>query len=243
MNTNTRIQKTSTLNARSYATFFDIAKKAIAAIEKIKNNRDYASDFTIQQLCIISYNHAFFTLENFFEHIGFVLCDDWESNGEQRNYSKKQKKLASAFMQIIITQERLPHINHSNLEAEWSQLINSINFKKYSPKRNPLTHIHSGKHDTKSQTIHSNNIGINFDEHEPLYDNTIFDDIYNDCIDLINTIEEFIQNICLFLKTNKIIFKIHNQAILYQERYSLFSTFLLNPWLSAPMTLSHGTIL
>lgn len=235
-----------TLNFRAYAVLLKTAKNSLKTIEKIKKCADYSIQkhghshterpdteyifFDIQQLRMVCFDYAFSALENFLEHIGFILFLDWDSKNKQRHYREKQEKLLS--FSEIIEKNHQPSLDYETLEHDWNMIIQSINLARYNNKRNPIKHIHSEKHDVKMQTVFSTNIMMNTCEYEQLVNGTLLDLTDNECTEIINETEEFIQSVHSFIQMNKLIFRIYcnNESDKKIEmREKLLETFLMYP--------------
>lgn len=234
------------LNSRGYAQFLKIAQNATKTINKIKTCMDQASKkhghphlmrpdieyiyFDIQQLRIICFDYAFSALENFLEHVGFILFYDWDSGRKQRHYTDKQTKLL-CFFEIIET-DLQPSLDYAALELEWNAIIQSVNPGDYNIKRNPIKHIHSEKHDVKTQNVSSASTMMYPHEYEQLVKDTLHDLSDNDCFKLMNEVEALINSTHSFLQKNKLIFRIYcdyetDEQI--EKRKSLLEIFLVHP--------------
>ncbi|MDR3441966.1 MAG: hypothetical protein P4L65_03000 [Legionella sp.] len=239
-------QRKDMLNSRGYAQFLKIAQNATKTINKIKICMDQSSQqhgnsqlmrpdieyifFDIQQLRMICFDYAFSALENFLEHIGFILFYDWDSERKQRHYNDKQTKLL-CFSEII-EKEHQPSLDYATLELEWNAIICSVTPGNYNIKRNPIKHIHSGKHDVKTQTVSSTSTMMYPHEYEELVKDTLHDFSDNDCFKLMTEVEALINSIHSFLQKNKLIFRIYCDYETDEEienRKSLLDIFLVQP--------------
>ncbi len=215
--------KKNTINSRSYNEFFKIAQQCI---EALSNRSDVI--FTEVQLRIICIDYTFNTLENFLEHIGYILFCDWDSSNKQRHYNNKIEKILKV-SEAISNPDR-----HSNLIKRWKTLIKSINISKYAKSRNPLKHTHSNKHDIKTikllDNYSSKSLIHDRDEFKAIIEGTIFDITNDNCLLFFHEVKTYIEEIHAFIKKNQPIFKIYslysNDKV--ENRKSLFHTFVLN---------------
>lgn len=234
------------LNARGYATMKGIAENALKTIRKIKDCATLSTEshgnsiserpdfdyifFDYHELRIICYDYTFSAWENFLEHIGFILFDDWDSKKKQRKYKDKIKKLLE-FDDILggeISEER-----RQSLKSKWVELINSIKLPDYASKRNPLKHIHADRHDTKTQTTDTiTPIVMQPEKFNQFNQDTIFSFTDEECTEFYR---EFIKNfteIHKYINEHKSIFKIYqssDQSDKTLERKALLRTFLFAP--------------
>jgi hypothetical protein len=239
--------KKNTLNSRSYSVFFEIAQNALKTIEKSKECADNSTQkhdnpyqdradinyifFSIPQLRMICFDNAFSALENFLEHLGFILFYDWDSKKKQRHYIDKQKKLLN-FRDIIETKHQ-PLLDYATLEKDWSTLIQSIHPEIHTHKRNPIKHIHAEDHDTKMHVVSSATTMINTDEYNQLTDGTFLSLTDDECINLTKEIETFIQSVHSFIDINRLIFHIYcdNEPDEKSDRRKeLLDTFIVYPF-------------
>lgn len=246
----------NTLNSRTYNIIFETAKNAFKTLKKIEtlwneSNQKYGDSlaerpdvnyifFTPIQLRMICIDYAFAALENFLEHIGYILCDDWESAGKQRHYSEKNKKLID--FPSFINKNRDPNKNYEDLQHQWKSIIQSIDLSTYNKIRNPIKHVHTEKHDIKTQILSTISANRSFNQ---LNEETCLALTDNDCNEFIEKVEKLITDASIFLKEHKLIFNIYsnNRREIDKKiegRYGLFLTFLQNPF--AP-TLYVGSLI
>lgn len=221
-----------TLNSRSYKIFFNIAENALKAIQKAQEytsetpkNIDCDYIFDELQLRIICFDYLFSSLENFLEHIGYILFSDWDSKKSQRHYAQKQTKLLQIKDAIVIKEQ----LQLDFLQEKWHSIIESIDFKQYTNIRNPIKHIHAEKHDAKTQS--GTRSRMTHDEFEQINRGTLFALTTVDCEEFIKQVETLINSVHTYLKENKLFLRIYsehspNQSEQLEQRKTLLRTFL-----------------
>lgn len=189
------------------------------------------------------------------EHIGYILFDNWDSKNKQRYYSQKKEKLLNFretlpehFAQTGHSLEeyvRLLNSNYPDLEGTWKKIIKSIDLEKYTGKRNPIKHTHSGDHEMREQTSQSNCTMMSDQECELLLNGVLHDITTQECIDFLKKIDQFIKSVHSFIETYHLLFKIHSQLRQgnagIQKRWKLWNTFLGNPF-AQPLLSSYSQL-
>lgn len=236
----------SELNSRAYRDFLVIANAAYKTIEKIKEcatqSKQRRKDpnverpdmeyifFTIPQLRQICFDYAFSAWENFLEHLGFILFDDWDSKKKQKTYKQKYNRLLD-FLDFI-SSNRIPNIDYSKLENEWKTIIQKIDPDKIllAKKRNPIKHVHSETHDIKFLDVDNNTNSS--EAYEKITKNTRLGITDDDCLNIISNINDLINAAYDFLYKNQNLLKIHRIYLIDEKskkRKSLWRTFLCHP--------------
>lgn len=209
---------THEFNSRAYAEYFKIANGALKTIEKIKEHHSSLLNygdlyheqpnieyifFSHNQLKIICFDYAFSALENFLEHMGFILFDDWESNKQQRHYKQKYEKLIAIDKFV---EDKNKYSNDFHLRETILQKANPNRRDQFATKRNPIKHPHAEIHEYKLIS----GLPINSMPFDQLQTGTYLDISDNDCIELITLVESLIIDVHKFLVTHKLILKISN---------------------------------
>lgn len=239
-------KRKDTLNSRGYVEMLNTAKNALKTIQKIeecsaKSMQKYGAThidrpdfdfifFDHHQLKMICFDYTFAALENFLVHVGFILCDDWDSKGKQRHYVEKIKKIL-IFNDII--EKRLPNEDYLALEKKWEEIFTSVDPALYTNRRNRVKHILSGNQEIKTQTVPSNSMYMNATEYDQLIANTHLDITKNHYIEFIEKLNNFINDAHSFLNQHKISFRIYSNPLndeTVKQRQRLLRTFLSSPW-------------
>lgn len=206
-----QVQITDTLNARSYALFFSIATTSLNQIRDLQppySENHSKQQFSVGELKMICFDYLFSTYENFLEHLGYLLFEDWDSAKEQSHYANKLKRLKDLMDAIHFMM--IPS-DFDALCDSWIRLLDLFDVKKYKDTRNSIKHTHSGKHDTK--TIEKKAKGLNLPStvdvaslivEMPLGITT------DDCENFRKDLKAWISNIHQFIKENKMMFWVAN---------------------------------
>lgn len=224
-----------TLTSRSYSVQYSIAKNALLSLKKLNDPKveklcKECILFTPQQLRMICYDNAFATLENFLDHIGFILFDDWGSEKGQKHYSDKLTKL--------LTFDKFTEARHQTdllqetLVIEWHTIIQSVSFDSFNKKRNPIKHTHAGKHDSKVIAIESGSMISSEEMHYKLTEDTFLALTNNECEDFVKYFEDIIASVHNFLSKYKLRLDIYcnGRSEQFQERWDLLDAFLHSPF-------------
>lgn len=231
----TKATYTHALNSRAYEIHFSIAKNALNAMIKIKDDHNVECvPFSEQELKLICFDYAFSAWENFLEHLGYMLFKDWDSGGKQRHYKEKFEKIldiSDCFSSSSVQSDQVQQLN-----IQWRSVIGTIdprdqNFIDLPNKRNPIKHVHSGKHETK--TIVESSVRF------PHANSTILDQLIGathlgvteaDCVELLRKVESLINEAHRFLKANENLFEISLDSPETNDRASLWEIFIATPW-------------
>lgn len=208
--------------SQGYAEYFRIAEKALKQLKDVrlnqKKNHDHIinnasenilkpdlSIFTDIQLKLICFDYAFAAWENFLEHVGFMLFDDWDGANKQKHYRKKYEKLEQ--LELCLSEQRYSNIDYQEIKKEWLDVLHIVDLdyiKKAAKKRNRIKHLHSDKHEGKKiSTVVSS--GIMDQLNQDMY----FDIADKECVEFVSKIEDLINKTHSFLGRNESIFGIY----------------------------------
>lgn len=211
-------------HSRGYGDMFKIAEKAFKSLK---------TEFIVfdhQELRMICYDYTFSAMENFYEHIGFILFEDWDSEKAQRHYISKKIRLLN-FQDIFkITPQDL---NYNIFQSEWESILQLVDLSFYNLKRNPIKHTHAGKHDITKQSISSNSPHMSVDERSKLNYGSYHDLTNDECEEFLNNVEACIIKIQSFLLRNQFklnIFLNKSNDEKSKNRRKQLGVFLTNPF-------------
>ncbi len=233
-----KITHQNEFNSRAYVDYLKIAKTAWEKINEIgdKNDAHYERIiFNADQWRIICFDYAFSTLENFLEHLGFILFADWDSAGKQRSYRQKYSKILLLNECILESEKKYADINEQQLEDEWKKILINIEPQyrdNLANKRNPLKHINSEKHESNNNNDIPSDIISQFNK---LRKGTYLDISNDDCNGLLTTLETLIMKAHDFLNKHRLFFKIDNAYDIddrIKTRRAFWQTFLNSPFAS-----------
>ena len=247
---------------RSYATYLDIAKNALKTINAFtmqhentpeKRNNIECIYFDSTDLNIICYHYLCATWENYLEHLGYILFNDWDSNKKQRHYNDKVKRLQDGLKGCILDpplarvniNDSWTKVDYTKLENEWSTIMGDYNLKaEVHTKRNAISHVHTERDEIISGSFvrRDDSCSSIFQEMSELQSKTPHGITKEENMELLKHIETFIQGSHAFLRKYSNIFDIYHNHRRYPERFTLWNAFLCNPNCPPMYSSSSGKV-